>query len=75
MLRIHYYRYDQDYTGWDLWIWEKAKAGRAYMFNYNEFFYGDVNKIARIAEIDVPTIPKPRNRNNCAPWRMARKRP
>jgi pullulanase len=53
MLRIHYYRYDQDYTGWDLWIWEKGKAGRAYMFNYNEFFYGDANKIARIAEIDV----------------------
>ncbi|NLP00119.1 MAG: type I pullulanase [Clostridiaceae bacterium] len=53
MLRIHYYRYDQDYTGWDLWIWEKGKDGSLFMFNKQELLNGDTGKVAKIAEIDV----------------------
>lgn len=53
MLRIHYYRYDQDYTGWDLWLWEKGKDGSAHMFQYQEAINGETDKIAKVAEIDV----------------------
>ncbi|MCX7773268.1 MAG: hypothetical protein N2376_09180, partial [Clostridia bacterium] len=53
MLRIHYYRYDQDYTGWDAWVWEKGHEGSAHMFHHQEYLNGDVNKAAKIAEIDV----------------------
>ncbi len=53
MLRIHYYRYDQDYTGWDLWIWEKGREGSAHMFHYQSYLNGDINKATKIAEIDV----------------------
>lgn len=53
MLRIHYYRYDQDYTGWDLWMWEKGQEGSLYMFNNQEFLNGDVGKLSKVAEIDV----------------------
>lgn len=53
MLRIHYYRYDQDYTGWDLWIWEKGQDGSLYMFNNQEQLNGDSGKVSKIAEVDV----------------------
>ncbi len=53
MLRIHYYRYDQDYTGWDLWIWEKGQEGSLYMFSNQEYLNGDTQKMAKISEIDV----------------------
>ncbi len=56
MLRIHYYRYDQDYTGWDLWVWEKGREGSAHMFHYQRYLNGDVNKAAKIAEIDVSSF-------------------
>lgn len=53
MLRIHYYRYDQDYSGWDLWIWEKGREGSVYIFNQHEYLDGDTQKKSIIAEIDV----------------------
>lgn len=53
MLRIHYYRYDQDYTGWDLWVWEKGQEGSLYMFNNQELLNGEIGKVSKIAEIDV----------------------
>lgn len=53
MLRVHYYRYDQDYTGWELWIWEKGREGSLYMFNFQEYLDGDTQKVSKIAEIDV----------------------
>lgn len=53
MLRIHYYRYDQDYMGWDLWIWQKGFEGSLYMFNLQEHLNGEIDKVAVIAEIDV----------------------
>ncbi len=53
MLRIHYYRYDQDYTGWDLWVWEKGREGSPYMFHYQEYLNGEAQKAAKVAEIDL----------------------
>ena len=53
MLRIHYYRYDQDYTGWDLWVWEKGREGSAFMFQRQENLNGDIQKSAIVAELDV----------------------
>lgn len=53
MLRIHYYRYDQDYTGWELWIWEKGQEGSAFMFHYQEFLNGDLEKAAKYTELDL----------------------
>ncbi len=29
-LRVNYFRYDQNYTGWDLWLWPKGGEGAAY---------------------------------------------
>jgi len=29
-LRVHYFRYDQNYEGWDLWLWPKSFDGSAY---------------------------------------------
>lgn len=31
-LRIYYHRDDNDYTGWDLWIWPDGKGGAAFEF-------------------------------------------
>ncbi len=53
MLRIHYYRYDQDYTSWDLWVWEKGQEGSLFMFSNQELLNSDAGKISKIAEIDV----------------------
>lgn len=53
MLRIHYYRYDQDYTGWDLWLWEKGKEGSSHMFHSQEHLNGNEQRISMIAEIDL----------------------
>lgn len=53
MLRIHYYRYDQDYSGWDLWLWENGREGKAYLFNRQELLDADNQKVAKVAEIDV----------------------
>jgi pullulanase len=32
-LKVHYSRFDQNYTGWDLWMWPKDGDGAAYKFN------------------------------------------
>ena len=53
MFRIYYYRYDQDYLGWELWIWQKGHQGSLYMFNTQEYLDSDVEKSAMVAEIDV----------------------
>ena len=29
---FHYYRYDGDYSGWNLWIWDDIQAGRSLEF-------------------------------------------
>jgi len=56
MLRIHYYRYDQDYTGWDLWIWEMGHEGSLHSFKYQEVLNQDPGRIAMVAEVDVSSF-------------------
>lgn len=56
MLRIHYYRYDQDYTGWDLWLWEMGREGSLHSFKRQEILKQDPGKIAMVAEIDVSSF-------------------
>lgn len=33
---FHYYRQDNTYADWDLWLWEKDADGTAYAFNYKD---------------------------------------
>ncbi|MCX7920926.1 MAG: type I pullulanase [Clostridia bacterium] len=30
---VHYYRFDGNYSGWDLWLWQPGQNGSAYAFN------------------------------------------
>ncbi len=53
MLRLYYYRYDQDYLGWELWIWQKGREGSLFMFNTQAYLNSDIEKAAMVAEIDV----------------------
>lgn len=56
MLRIHYYRYDQDYTGWDIWLWETGHEGSLHSFKYQEMLGGDPGRKAIVAEVDVSSF-------------------
>ena len=40
-LRIHYRRFDENYDGWNLWVWPKGGEGEAYEFT-SEDDYGKV---------------------------------
>ncbi|WP_347073802.1 pullulanase-associated domain-containing protein, partial [Escherichia coli] len=35
---IHYARYDQNYEGWDLWVWPDGKDGQAVQFKGEDKF-------------------------------------
>lgn len=35
---VHYQRYDNDYTGWNLWLWPKGKDGAGYSFTDRDAF-------------------------------------
>ena len=43
-IAIHYYRYDNDYSGWALWLWERGKDGAEYQFTETDD-YGAVAKV------------------------------
>ena len=43
-IAIHYYRFDNDYSGWALWLWERGGAGAEYLFS-EEDDYGAVAKV------------------------------
>lgn len=43
-LNLHYYRFDENYDGWDIWSWAKDKEGKGYEFN-GEDEYGKIAKI------------------------------
>lgn len=32
VLKIHYHREDNDYSSWDVWLWEEGKEGAGYAF-------------------------------------------
>lgn len=46
-VRVHYKRFDNQYDGWNLWIWPDGGEGAAYAFT-GEDEYG------KVAEFDVP---------------------
>lgn len=35
-LEIHYTRYDEDYEGWNLWLWQGGQEGQEYSFRVDE---------------------------------------
>ena len=37
-ITVHYQRYDNDYTGWNLWLWPKGKDGAGYTFTGTDDF-------------------------------------
>lgn len=45
-VKIHYYRFDEDYSGWNLWLWSENQDGAAYDFNgeddFGVYFEGEI---------------------------------
>ncbi len=37
-LTFHYHRYDDDYTSWNIWVWEDGKDGEAVEFSSSDEF-------------------------------------
>ena len=35
---VHYHRFDEQYEGWNLWIWAKGKDGQSFEFNAEDAF-------------------------------------
>jgi pullulanase len=48
-LTIHYYRYDKNYEGWNLWVWPSGKEGAAYKFTGEDAF-------GKVATFTVPNM-------------------
>ncbi len=38
VMTVHYYRFDQDYTGWNLWVWHGSEPGRQVDFSAADAF-------------------------------------
>jgi pullulanase len=53
-LTIHYYRYDGQYDGWNLWIWPDGKDGQAYAFTGQDAF----GKIAKMTVANMKDVYK-----------------
>jgi pullulanase len=58
-LKVHYYRYDQDYSGWDLWLWPKGSDGTAYPLDGIAGFPGHPESSMRYADVDITDFPVP----------------
>src|SRR5665811_258672 len=56
-LKIHYYRYDQDYSGWDLWLWPKGYDGAAYPLDGIVCFPGHPESCMRFVDVNLPDLP------------------
>lgn len=48
-LTVHYYRYDQDYAGWNLWVWYGGEAGRQVDFSAADVF-------GVVARVEIPQV-------------------
>jgi pullulanase len=35
---VHHYRFDQDYTDWDLWVWPQYKEGKGFAFTHQDSY-------------------------------------
>lgn len=66
-LAVHYYRYDGDYTGWNLWVWIDGKEGTGYEFTEEDDYglvahvpltgIGSAQRIGIIVRRSVPGNP------------------
>ncbi len=52
-LHVVYFRFDQAYGGWNLWLWPKDGEGAAYPFTGTQALSRVPDKIAVTADIDV----------------------
>ncbi|MBQ3572398.1 MAG: type I pullulanase [Clostridia bacterium] len=50
-LTFHYHRYAEDYSSWDIWVWEDGKDGAGLAFSSSDDF-------GKIATIEVPANSK-----------------
>lgn len=53
-LTIHYYRYDRDYTGWNLWVWEQEQGRKLEFIGSDEF--GIVARIKLRQQTDAGSL-------------------
>lgn len=56
-LKVHYYRYDQDYSGWDLWLWPKGYDGVAYPLDGIVCFPGHPESCMQFVDVNLPDLP------------------
>lgn len=47
---IHYYRFNSDYTNWNLWLWPRNGDGASYEFNGSDNY-------GQVADVNVPGTP------------------
>ena len=59
-VRLHYFRYDQNYEKWDVWSWIDGGNGAAYTFEEEEFKEG---KTAQVTEIPAEKLAAKTNIN------------
>lgn len=52
-VRVIYYRFDQEYSTWNLWIWPKGGNGASYQFTKETELSFLPGKKAVVAEVDV----------------------
>ncbi|MEK3797239.1 type I pullulanase [Peribacillus sp. FSL H8-0477] len=53
-IKIHYFRYDKQYDGWNLWMWPDGKDGQAVQFKEEDEF----GKVAEVELTDLEGIKK-----------------
>ena len=58
-INFHYFRYDQAYEGWDLWLWPKGQEGMAYPFTENVPLPDHPQASMRRATINLPSLSVP----------------
>lgn len=54
-MTVHYYRYDNNYEGWNLWVWPNKKDGKAFQFTETDF-YGKVAKFTLTGAKDADSV-------------------
>lgn len=50
-VKIHYYRFKQDYSSWNLWLWPQNGNGAAYQFTGTDTF-------GKVAQVSIPGNPE-----------------
>jgi pullulanase len=56
---FYYFRYDQAYAGWDLWLWPKGGEGAAYPFTESVPLPDHPQAAMQKASVDLPSLAVP----------------